>query len=69
MIAEKSYIEELCEEFEICDYTARETPPEAFIKWYQDHKDEAIDGIALKEFDVLSIMDFFEDDLSCMYED
>lgn len=68
MIASKNYIEDLCENFDICDFTAREAPTDAFIQWYQDNKEEYIDGVALKEFDVQSVMDFFEDDLSSMYE-
>ena len=68
MIASKKYMEDLCARFDICYFLLRETTTEAFMQWYQDNKEEYINGIPLKNFDVLSVIDFFEDDLSCMYE-
>lgn len=39
MIATKEYMTELCNKFDICCYTAREAPTEAFIQWYNDWKE------------------------------
>ena len=68
MVADKKYMEELCSKFNICDYLLRETPTDAFIQWYMDHKEKYDGKIQLKEFDVLSVMFLFENDLESMYE-
>lgn len=81
MIATKEYIHALQEKYDFGCFSTRETPPEAFVEWYNDHKwscagtrnvkfknFEAVQKIFLKDYDLDSVIDFFRKDLEAMYD-
>jgi len=68
MIAAQEYMTSLCNKFDICCYTAREAPTEAFIQWYNDHRHKYAGDIELRRFDVLSVLDYFDEDLQQLWE-
>ena len=69
MIATKEYMTELCNKFDIIIFTARQVPTEAFIQWYNDHKDKTASwGNDLSMFDVESAVDYFDKDLLSLYK-
>ena len=68
MIATKEYMQKLCNKFDVTCYSAREASTEAFIQWYNDWKEHKAGEIQLSRFDVLSVLDYFDEDLQQLWE-
>lgn len=68
MIATKEYMQKLCNKFDVIIFTARQAPTEAFIQWYNDWKEHNAGEIQLSRFDVLSVLDYFDEDLQKLWE-
>ena len=69
MIATTEYMFELCNKFNITIYTARESPTEAFIQWYNDNKDKCYGKIRVGDFDAETVFDLFDDDLNTLWKE
>ena len=64
MIATKEFLEKFVNENNIdCLLGANEISTEKFIKWFDEVKDNEINGIHIKQFDVVSAIELFEQDL------
>ena len=69
MIATKEYMIELYNKFDITVYTSREAPTEAFIQWYNDHKDKKDGVLRLDSMDVESALMCFDEDLNELWKE
>lgn len=68
LVASREFMLALCEKNNIMTYSTNEVKVEAFIEWYNAHKDQNIGIAKLGEFDLDSVVYHFEKDLEALYE-
>ena len=64
MIADTEFMKRFIRENNIdCELGAREVNTEKFLIWFNEVREFEINGIKVKKFDVISVVELFEQDL------